>query len=338
MIDASLNQKGQTFARVCLAVAKSGGSAIDAAKSAEAQYGLHTPVARILKTAVSVGTLDASGAWGSELDGWKSAIAEFLELVRAASIVGRLPGLRRIPLNVRMVRQTGGAKGYWVAEGQPIPVRAGTFSEGTLKPAKVGTIVVVSDELTRSNPLADAILRDDLVRALAEATDTAFFSDSAGTAGETPAGVLHGATAITATSDPRTDLAAMIEAFGGALERAVFVMDPTTATQLSGADYPAIGARGGVLLGVPVITSAGVTRDVAGGSIGLIDPTEIVFGESDMAEVDASREALIVMSDDPSSSGVVTSLFQINAVAIRALMYANWAADASGVLLTGVNY
>lgn len=338
-MSVSLNPKGHVFARVCLMIAKSGGSVIDAAASAEMQYGPHTPVAKILKAAVSAGALDGAGAWGSALDGWRSASAEFLELVRSASIIGRLQGLRKVPLNISVLRQTGGVTGYWVAEGQPIPVGAGAFTQATLRPAKVGAITVISDELMRSaSPLADTILRDDLVRALSEAVDVAFISDSAGTPDETPAGVLHGATVIAATASPKADLAAMIEAFGGALERAVFVMDATTATQLSGADYPGIGARGGNLLGIPVITSAGAKRDVTGGQIALIDPTQIAYGENGMAAVDASREAAIVMSDDPGSSDVLTSLFQINAVALRAAMYANWQADASGVLLTGVDY
>lgn len=338
-MSVSLNPKGHTFARVCMMVAKSGGSVIDAAASAEMQYGSHTPVAKILKAAVSAGALDASGDWGSELDGWRSASAEFLELVRNASIIGRLSGLRRVPLNISLMHQTGGVKGYWVAEGQPIPVGAGAFTQGTLKPAKLGAITVVSDELLRSaSPLADTILRDDLVRALSEASDTALISDSPGTPDETPAGVSHGATVIAATANPKADLAAMIEAFGGALERAVFVMDSVTATQLSGADYPAIGARGGALLGLPAITSAGVKRDGTGGRIALIDPTQIAYGESGMAEVIASREAVIMMTDTPDTPATLISLFQANAVAIRASMYANWQADASGVLLTGVNY
>lgn len=268
------------------------------------------------------------------------AAAEFFNLVLEQSIVGKLDSLRRVALNVRMLAMTGGARGYWVSQGNPVPLSRPTINGAVLEPRSVNAIVVTPEEALRNpNTIVETALQDDLVRALAEALDIAFIdSANAGIAEEMPPAVTYGVTPIVATDDCVADLIALVEAFMGALESAYFVTDPVTATRLAAIRdatshfiFPDLGPRGGVVLGIPVITSRSSPLDSNGGQIALIDGAGIAFGSEGMT-LEKSNATTLAMSDSPSAPAEMVSMYQTNSVAFLARMIANWEVQRAGAV------
>ena len=64
---------------------------------------------------------------------------EFFALAVSQSLLGRIAGLRRVPFNVRALRQSSGIRGYWVGEGKPIPLSSSAMEGFTLAPLRVGS-------------------------------------------------------------------------------------------------------------------------------------------------------------------------------------------------------
>jgi len=91
---------------------------------------------------------------------------------------------------------------------------------------------------------------------------------------------------------------------------------------------------GGNFFGLPVVVSN--SANIAGSPdsgrmIILVNARDILLADDGQVTIDASREASIEMLDNPtnnSSAGTPTtmvSMFQTNAVAIRAVRFINWA-------------
>jgi hypothetical protein len=312
------------FTRVAMALATSRGDLMDASGYAKGRWGEASSAAKILKAAVSAGSLKPGSDWGPALVDFEIAQAEFFALVRERSAVGRLSTLRRTPFNTRLVNQTGSTTAGWVAEGKPIPLTRMSFEASTMTPLKLAAIAVISAELARSSsPDAEATIRNDLVAATATALDAAFFdSANAGVADLRPAAVTYGADATTGSATDPYGVKELIKEFAGDLERAVLVASPQSLAEMAGQDAPNVGARGGEIYGVPAIPSAGIGTKAA-----LIDPGGIAFAD-DGGTVDASDQTSLEMSDTPTAPAtaatVMTSLWQMNATAIRVVHYTNW--------------
>ncbi|CAN7518210.1 phage major capsid protein [Pararhizobium sp. LjRoot235] len=276
-----------------------------------------------MKDAIGAGQLGGgSGTWGSELAGdLATASMEFFNLVAERSIIGRMAGLRRMPLLTRAISVIGGSTAHWVGEGKPKPVSAMIFGDSLLPSRKVIALSIVTRELLESSdPAAESVIRTDLVRAMTDALDGAFIDPAnAGVADVMPASVVNGLT-------PSADLPGLVADFGGDLGSAVFVMNPATAAGLSSADRPNIGARGGEMLGVPTICS----RNVPEGVIVLVDPSGVALGEG-TAAVSISTSASVEMLDSSlqqdATDGTGTTMvnsWQANAVGILAERAINW--------------
>ena len=83
-----------------------------------------------------------------------------------------------------------------------------------------------------------------------------------------------------------------------------------------------LGARGGVLAGLPVITSQSCSYGATGGLIALIDAGAIVLVDEGV-EFRVGREAAVEMSDAPTGSSTAptaattqVSMFQVDAAAL----------------------
>lgn len=285
---------------------------------------------------------------------------DLVELVMPATIVGQLPGLRRVPMNTRVMGQTAGGTGTWRGEGSAIAVTQAAFdSIGTLTPLTVAGIVVQTSELARlSNPASDAVLRRDLQRALADALNSAFISPSnSGSAGVKPASVTYPATPIPSTGSSiaqiSADLQNVIEALldaGGDLTASAWVMNPRTAAFLAGLRgssggpvYPEVSALGGRLLGLPVIVTKGMpiaATTAATTAIALVDGSGISYAE-DGADLQAGHDATLEMDSAPSDGATAKiSLWQENLVAWRGVLYVNWKIGRAGAAqyISGVTY
>ncbi len=348
------DRPGLTFTRMAMAIAgrhlKSGQTVDDAIRDRwpEDRDTLQAAASldryRELRSAVAAGSLGPT--WGSEIAATADAVGEFLALVRAESIVGRL-ALRRVPANTLTLRQTGPAIVYWTQEGHPIPLGKMALDRVSLQPKKCAGLIVVTDELLEfGGAEAEQLVRADLVAGTAALTDRTFLDRGNAGSASTPASVTYGAPATAATADPRADLVALMANFGGDLTKSVLVTDPITAAGMNGTQFPDVGANGGTLLGLPVLTSKASPRTTAGGQIALIDPTGILAADAG-ADVQSGFEAAIQMTDSPAGDATtptgstnVVSLYQVDCTAFRVIRYVTWQVGRTGsvAVITGAAY
>jgi hypothetical protein len=321
--------KGIGFVRLAIAMALGGDDPEVAAKIARKKWGEDAGPTTILKAGGPTELLlqkaeipagsTVSGTWAEPLTLFEGAAVEFFALVREASLIGRLPGLRRVPLRTRLVSAATGINAAWVGEGSAVPMGSATYGEDNIEPRKVAALAVITEELaSSSDPSAEITIRNDMVAAIAEAIDATFIDPAnAGTPGIKPASVTNGAPSIGASGDGAADIRELIAGFPGDLERAILVGSPATFAVLSDPFlFPRLGVRGGEALGIPAVPSK-----AAGATLALIDPSGIAFGEAEM-NLRTSRQASVEMLDNPTNSGVeptattLVSLWQTNSIGI----------------------
>jgi HK97 family phage major capsid protein/HK97 family phage prohead protease len=363
--------QGTSFIRYTMALANAKGNLMQAAEIAKRWHDSTPQVETVLKAAVAAGTTTGT-TWAAPLVEYQNMTSEFAELLRPATIVGRIPNLRRVPFNVKIPRQTGGSTAGWVGEGQAKPVSALAFDSITLGVTKVAGIVVMSDELVRlSNPAAEDLVRADMVASIAALVDRDFIDPAkAAVAGVSPASITNGAPRIVAsgtTSDNlRADVKALMSGFVAdnlSLSGAVWIMSEQQALSLAmmqnplgQPEFPGLainGNQGGTFFGLPVILSENGTANAAetgppvvaaGSLIILAKATEILLADDGQTEIDVSREASLQMDSAPTSPPTATtvfrSLWQDNMVGIRAERFINWGKRRANVVryIVGANY
>lgn len=337
--------KGRDFVRFTKSIALAGGNLPQALEIAKGM-GFSDRVQTTLKAAVAAGTSD-SVAYGPLVEQTTMA-SEFIELLIPATIVGRLSALRRVPMDIRIPKQTGATSASWVGEAKPAPLTGAAFSDMTVEHHKVAAIVALSEELMRSSdPSAEALITADLIKGAARAIDLAF-SDvtNAGVLGIKPASVFNGtantavATGVTA-DHVRADVA---NVFGYALnadqplDGAAWLMHPATALQLSmmrhatsgQPEFPGVDMAGGTFFGLPVITSTNVAGSaVLGYPVSLIVQPEILIAEGGLA-VSVGREVSLEMDSAPVGDGKtptpaeLVSMWQNGLVAVKATRPITW--------------
>jgi HK97 family phage major capsid protein/HK97 family phage prohead protease len=311
--------------------------------------------AEFQKAAIAAGTTTDS-TWASPLVELTNAASEFVELLRPATIIGRIPGLTRVPFNQKIPRGTSDPTAYWVGEGAVKPLSAMAFDSIELLFNKVAGIVPMTEELMRfSNPAAEGLVRNGLIAAIAYLTDRDFLDPSkAEVVGVSPASVTNGVTPIAATGVTadalRDDMGSLIAEYlevnmnvGGL----VLVMTSAQAMRLSlmrnslgQKEFTDITLNGGVLEGIPVITSENIVA--MGGSptdgypIVAINAPEVLLADDGGVEIDISREASLQMDSAPDSpettSTILVSLWQRNMVAIRAERFITWKKRRTGAV------
>ncbi|WP_245495942.1 phage major capsid protein [Rhizobium ruizarguesonis] len=321
---------------MALAKALGDGDDFNAAGIAEARWGASSAPARILR-AVGAGTYADMGGE------FRAAVTEFFSVVGQLSVLGRLAGIRRVPLRTRMLTATSGVSSYWVEEGRPKPVSKMAFTSDSLASLKVASLAVITEELaTSSDPAAEIVIRRDMMRSMAEAIDAALLDPANAGSAASPASITNGVTPISAGTDPAADLRLLIENFAGDLESAIFIMMPSVAVSLASADRPGIGLRGGELLGAPAVTS----RSAPAGAIILADVSALALGEG-ASEIRTSRAATIEMLDadlvQDATTGTGTStvsLWQCNALGILSEREMNWEVQRAGAvsMIAGADY
>lgn len=347
--------KGLTFTRLAIALAHSRGKEGPAANYAAQRWGDDSQVHRLLtkggefglnglleKAAVPGGT-SQSGSWAAELNNAESVRTEFFDLVRERSLLGKIPGLRRVPMQIRMVTEATGFTGVWVGEGQPVPVSSATYDEEALPMRKVAAMTVLSDELVEHNdPRSELFVRDQLVKACVETIDVSFIDPAnAGTADVEPASITNGLTPhMVGTGDAddfRDVLSNAVDAFTGDLERAVWVGSPQLFLKLNGIGFEKVGLRGGELVGALAVPSKYLPNSGGLYTLVLVDPDAIAIGEDAMS-LRASQEATVQMLDNPTNNTTTptatnaVSLWQANATAIMATKFLNWDVRREGAV------
>lgn len=349
--------KGILFARhfICRAFSSlnPGVSAIEAARNFG--YFEQTPeLETILKAPIAIGSTTATN-WAKPLVEPQFMASEFIELLVPLTIIGRIPGLRRVPFNIKIPREITAASVNWVGEGAPKPVSAMAFDSISLGFTKVAGIVPVTDELFRfSNPAIEALVRDSLLTAVALLTDRDFLDPAkAAVPGVSPASITNGVTPITpsgTTGDAlRADLGTLLSTYAAAnmsVQGLVLVMTSQQAirislmrTPLGSPEFTGMSPSGGALEGIPVITSENIVAQGSpptGSLIVAINAPEILLADDGAVQVDMSREASLQMDSAPDSpptaTTIMVSLWQRNMVALRAERMINWMRRRDGAV------
>jgi HK97 family phage major capsid protein len=358
--------KGTSFTRYALALARSKGNLMQAAEIAKNWRESTPEVENILKAAVSAGTT-TDADWAKPLVEYQNMASEFAELLRPATIIGRIPGLRRVPFDIKIPRQTGGSSVGWVGEGKPKPVSELSFDQITLGRAKTAGIVVITDELARaSSPSAEQVVRDDLVAQTAQFLDGQFVDPAkAAVAGVSPASITNGVTPVAASGSDadalRSDAKAVMGKFLTAnlsLAGAVWLMTEMQAlgialmtNPMGQPEFPGLqinGASGGTFMGLPVVLSENIPGSTTSGSEGariiLVKANEILLADDGETMLDISGEASLQMDSAPTSPAdattVMISLWQHNMIGIRAERYINWGKRRPGAVqfIDSANY
>jgi HK97 family phage major capsid protein/HK97 family phage prohead protease len=304
-----------------------------------------------------------NATWAGNLVDTTNLAGEFVDYLRPQTIIGRIPGLTRVPFNVRFTGQSTGAVANWVGQGKAKPVTSFSTTADTLLFTKIAAIAVITDELARySSPNAETMVRNELARAVVEREDIDFIDPaSAASSGVNPASITNGLTPLssagTSADNIRTDIQNLLEYF--ILNNVnptglVLVMPNTLAlaamilrNSLGQPEFPELTMTGGTLMGIPVITSQYAANQSGSGNIIVaLNAPDIYLADDGNVSLSASREASIEMSDAPSGDSVagtgasLVSMFQTNSIAIRAERSINWAKRRSTavVFMDDVNW
>jgi len=350
-------EKGIGFARMAKLLAASKGMKSEAAMLAKYQYPDDIKLQSVMKDLISAGSTSDPN-WAGNLVTVQDYTADFIEFLRPQTIIGRfgnngIPGLTRIPFNVRIKGQTSGGAANWVGEGKAKPLTSFDFSQITLGFTKVAAIAVLTDEVIRlSTPSADSLVRQSLADAVVERLDLDFIDPAkAAVDGVSPASVTNGAASSPSTGVPDQDANTALSVFINANlspTGAVWLMSSTTALTLSQRknalgqrEYPDMTMFGGTFNGLPVIVSQYIDD-----SLILVDAPNIYLADDGGVAIDVSTEASLEMQSAPTHDSItptpieLVSMFQTNSVAVRAERWINWQRrrDAAVSIVTGVDY
>lgn len=356
--------KGTAFTRFSIAMAQAKGNVMMAHQTALTRFKDTPEVASALQAAIRFGgtrelkemaveAVKASVVFGTTTDSsfvgplvqYNDMEAEFVDLLRPKTIMGKMTQLNRVPFMSRMARQLTGVSGSFVGEGAPKPVGKQTYDNVTVPFAKAAVIVVLSDEAVRfSSPNAEVKARDDMIKGISQYLDRRFMDPAySGVANVSPASITNGAVRYQSSGSTiaaiDADVAKAMAMFADSEidpTTAVWVMPASVALKLSmkrtsqdEKAYPELSMLGGTWYGIPVIVSNSM---VASGSpaekqIALVTQEEVLLADDGGVSIDMSQEASVQMDDAPTAGATsLVSLWQNNLVGIRAEQYINWRA------------
>ena len=322
--------KATLFAKIVQEMGLNGGKerlAVQACLAADPR----SPFAPILEKSIEgLGTKAASIAsttnWGAPLSLATELAAAFISLVEAESVLGKIPGLRRVPPGLAISVSTASATAGWVGELKPKPLTILSASTVTVPMAKAQATVALSREVLRSGPGAASLVRADLTASLAAFIDRQFTDPAvAAVTGVNPASITNGTVGLVSTGVPTTDIPVLIASFYAGRPHAVrpvLLIGPGTADAL---------ALGRVAPQMPVVTSPHL------GTLAIVlDAAAVARAGTDDLGIIVSDQGTIEVSDTPAdpatASTTYVSLYQHNAVATRAEWFVSWArADITSV-------
>jgi HK97 family phage major capsid protein len=341
--------KGIPFVRYAMALANGRGSISDALMFARRWRDSTPEVIAALEQKVGTAGTTTDADWAAPLAYPAQLASDFVELLRPATVIGKL-SLRNVPFNVRIARQTAGSTVAWVGESLPKPLSDLAFDYITMGYTKIAGIVVITDELARlSTPSAEATVRQDMIAQISQYMDEQFLDPAVtASAGVRPASVTNGAGGVPASGTDaaalRCDLRDLYTSFTAAnisVSGSALVMSEIMATSigmmvnaLGQAEFSGLGAGGGTLAGVPVVTSQSSVLD---DMIVLIKQSDVLLADDGGVSVDVSREATL---DLAGGTAPAFSLWQRNCVGIRAERWINWqkARDEAVGYISGADY
>jgi HK97 family phage major capsid protein len=297
---------------------------------------------------------------------------EVIELLRPVAVVRSLnPMMLPMPTGgVKIPKITDGTTAGYIGENDAAPKTEPKFGQITLTFKKLAALVPISNDLIRySSPAADSIVRDDMVRAMAQKEDYSFLR-SAGTSA-TPKGLKYwmhannklAANGTVSLANVTTDLGRLIQALmsadvplgigaanqGGAGARPGWILTPRSYRYLTTVQN-GLGAYAfrdemmrGMLWGWPfrvttqipeTMTSAGADTGGTQSEIYFGAFAHAVIGEALGMQVDASQEAAY------HDGSTVVAAFSNDQTVVRVLAEHDFALrhDKAFAMLTGVTW
>src|SRR5262249_6159436 len=223
--------------------------------------------------------------------------------------------------------------GTWVSEGQVTTVRPlATTTGAALVAKKLMVVQSFSRELAAASQV-EGIIRQSVSEAAALSLDSSLFGAQA--AGASPAGLLNGVAALTATAGGglaalQGDIKALITALAnnGAGKNVVFIAGPS--------QVASIKLNAGPLFDYPLFASQPLQ---AANTIIALEPTSLVSGFDPVPEFSVGTQASLHFEDTaptditggtPSPAVPVKSVFSSDLLALRLVLRCAWAMRASG--------
>jgi hypothetical protein len=218
----------------------------------------------------------------------------------------------------------------WVAEGNPIPVRALSAPPAILNPHKLAAIAVLTREMIESSN-AEALISDTLTRAAGRMLDEVLFDANPEDAAR-PKGLRNGIAALTPSGNASSSEAFYedIGALFGALAPVagngpyILVMSPGRAAMFNARGQGSLTTNNVIVLG-----SSAVINDVLA-----IAPAALVAALAPQPQIETSKAAALVMDTAPGAAGTMgpeRSMFQTDTQAIKMRWPVTWALrDARG--------
>ncbi len=296
--------------------------------------------------AVSNPGVTTEPSWAAPLAAVRPVLAEFVDVARAQSLVGKLlPSAARVPFNTSVPVALGGGTYRWTGQTASTPVGNMSLQSVTLPVAKAGGIIPVTAELLRlTAPGSEVALRRELIEGLAAYLDAQFTDPTvSAVANVSPASITANAPSIgssgSSAANAVTDIKLLIATFTAANPDArsmAMLMSPAVATAMALAtDKETIGADGGRLFGMPVHTGT------IGSRVIILDPSALLIADDGDMDIAVARHATLEMdtagTSPPTAATVMVSLWQLGLVALRVMRFISWRmARANAVLYTNV--
>jgi HK97 family phage major capsid protein len=301
--------KGTKAGRFIRALAGGKGDPEKAARFAAKHYGADDPVVKVLEAS----DYDSGGVLvPTEYSN------DMIELLREVSVV-RAAGPVVIPMDtgsIEIPKQTGGSAGAYLGETQNIANSEPTFGSMKLVWKKLGVVVPVSNDLLRFSAIgADTLVRNDAVFGVRETEEVAFLRSPGSE--HTPKGLLyHCPDGINNTLDHKfdaqtsynlakvtQDTAAAILKLRNGLSRMIapaWFWAPRTDMYLksvrdSNGNFAFRDELlAGTFWGFPYFSTTNIPINLGSGNkseIYLVDMADVLLGESNFLQVDASNTA-----------------------------------------------
>ena len=324
-------EPGTAFVRYAMALVNAKGDSMKAIAFAQRWKDSTPEVELMVKAAVNPGnTTDAS--WAGVLVQMQNATNEFLELLRPATIIGKIPGLRQVPFNTLVPVQTGGGTYAWVGQGAAKPVGKLALTQVGLGFSKAAGILVITQELAKlSTPSAEQVVRTDMVNGMAQFLDQQFIDPAVALVPNvSPASITNGADTAASSDDAYGDLHKIASYFALnqiPLAGLTLIMSETNALTMGMVRdaagnplFPGMTASGGTALGMNVIASNAAGTNVIG-----VHPQGVLYADEGGVQIDVSTEASVMMDSAPvPGTTAFTSFFQNNLIGLRAERMINW--------------
>ncbi|WP_375206494.1 phage major capsid protein [Hyphococcus sp.] len=245
----------------------------------------------------------------------------FVSAIVEPSIIGRMNGVARVPMNTRVNAMTTAPAADFVGQGAPMPASAPSGDGFTLVPLKIAGLIAFTEELVNSSDEAAAnFIGTQLAGAARRALDIAVFDPAnAGTADVKPASITNGLTAVTGTANAKNDIRSLIAGYEGDIETASFIARPETLAYLASEGFD---ASANDIAGIPAFASRAIPT-TGGRHVALVDGAGLAFAAND-ARVRVSLDTAIAPSDDPENETDMVSMFQDGSVAVAVSLFTNW--------------